>query len=289
MCGDSADAPGQPPPLRSAFAPADRLAPPKPAIPPRDDAPPFRHPFDSVPNLSPCFRHALVTPLCHAAGRRAGFRPENGHGTAFWHEKTGSGSPRGGRSRQKARSRVSDARPRRPIRARTRLRGHFPVFFAHGTRSAAKRCAKTQNPTRRTPAAPTRRTAYADLALAVKPPSRGKSYPPTNLRPLTDSSGRHTSPSQQGKEQEDNKREERRRGKEGEGGPVGRDQLASQEMGKRFFFGHEPAFPRKGSISSPLNRKLPAFPDGGVASGGGGRHHRRSKSRTCNRRAKEPP
>lgn len=111
MCGDSADAPGQPPPLRSAFAPADRLAPPKPAIPPRDDAPPFRHPFDSVPNLSPCFRHALVTPLCHAAGRRAGFRPENGHGTEFWHEKAGFGAPSEG---------VPGKRPGREFRTRAR-------------------------------------------------------------------------------------------------------------------------------------------------------------------------
>ena len=289
MCGDSADAPGQPPPLRSAFAPADRLAPPKPAIPPRDDAPPFRHPFDSVPNLSPCFRHALVTPLCHAAGRRAGFRPENGHEAAFWHGSAPSGARPELATWPFAGSALRGGSRTPPFRARTRFRGHFRAFFAHGTRSAAKRRAETQTPTRRTPAAPTRRTAYADLALAVRTPSRGKSYPPTNLRPLTDSSGRHTSPSQQGKEQEDNKREERRRGKEGEGGPVGRDQLASQEMGKRFFFGHEPAFPRKGSISSPLSRKLPAFPDGGVASGGGGRHHRRSKSRTCNRHAKEPP
>ena len=81
--------------------------------------------------VSPSFCHALSSRFCHAAGRRAGFRSENGHGTEFWHEKTGFGSLFGGRSRQKARSRVPDARPRGPIRARTRFRGHFRAFFAH--------------------------------------------------------------------------------------------------------------------------------------------------------------
>ena len=131
MCGDSADAPGQPPPLRSAFAPADRLAPPKPAIPPRDDAPPFRHPFDSVPNLSPCFRHALVTPLCHAAGRRAGFRPENGHETAFWHGSAPSGARPELATWPFAGSALRGGSRTPPFRARTRFRGHFRAFFAH--------------------------------------------------------------------------------------------------------------------------------------------------------------
>ena len=84
--------------------------------------------------VSPSFCHALSSRFCHAAGRRAGFRPENGHGTEFWHEKTGFGSPFGGRSRQKARSRVPDAHPRGPIRAdpcQNAVPWPFSAFFVH--------------------------------------------------------------------------------------------------------------------------------------------------------------
>ena len=145
MCGDSADAPGQPPPLRSAFAPADRLAPPKPAIPPRDDAPPFRHPFDSVPNLSPCFRHALVTPLCHAAGRRAGFRPENGHEAAFWHGSAPSGARPELATWPFAGSALRRGSRTPSFRARTRFRGHFRTEILHGDPRRDKNATKERD------------------------------------------------------------------------------------------------------------------------------------------------
>ena len=62
---------------------------------------------------------------------RARERADFGHETEFWHKKAGFGSSRRGRPRQKARSRVSDACPRGPIRARTRFRGQNHADFAH--------------------------------------------------------------------------------------------------------------------------------------------------------------
>ena len=139
-------------------------------------------------------------------------RPDFGHETAFWHEKEAFGSPCGGRPRQKARSRFSDARLKGPIRARTRFGGQNRAVFAHASHhrpwengregAPVDHAAQTAPPrrlsARRRPERMGNRLLRADTHAARhrtrRPtcPKRGRHRPSARVKPGVRSPGRGT-------------------------------------------------------------------------------------------------